>query len=121
MNRLGFLSLLCGMSFLVAQEPPVEKKDGDGKSKDGKPKVEKDIPFGTSIPGVFPLDWKSLIFRNDQNKDKMLSEDEFKNKGIWNRLKRADVNKDGKINETEFNDLVKDVNDKLKEKRKKKD
>jgi hypothetical protein len=108
MKKLALLGLVCGMGILVAQEPPVEKKDSPVKPLDGKgPRGEKG-KFG-------PISWKKLLETNDKDKDGLLSKDELSGgRNMWDRWQKADEDKDGKLSEKEFNDFQKKLMERFK-------
>ena len=101
MKKLALLALLCGMGFLVAQEP----------SKD-QPPVKR--PFGDKGKSG-PLSFKKLLETNDKDKDGVLSKEELSGgRNMWERWQKADINKDGKIDEKEFNDFQKKLMERFK-------
>lgn len=116
MKKLALLALICGMGFLVAQEPAPTQKDGPNKPLDGGKGPRG--PFGGKggEKGRFgPLNWKKLVETKDTDKDGLLSKEELsKGSNMWDRWEKADLNKDGKLDEKEFNDYQKKLIERVK-------
>jgi hypothetical protein len=110
MKKLALLGLLCGMGFLVAQEPakdqpPVKVPPVKGEGK---------RPFGEKGKSG-PLSFKKLLEANDKDKDGVLSKEELSGgRNMWERWQKADVNMDNKIDEKEFDDFQKKLMERFK-------
>ncbi len=127
MYRLAFFGLVAGMGMLVAQEPVQEKKEGapakEGEKRGKGPfggRFEGKGPFGRGEKGkggFVPPSFKSMLEKSDKNKDGALSKDEVDSK-MWDRLGKADADKDGKVTDKEFADSRKAMMDKLAGKKK---
>ena len=108
MNRLALLGMICGMGMLVAQEPAPQKPD--------EPKPERKEgrrPFGgeKGKGPMAPPSFKSMLEKFDKNKDGALSKDELEGR-MWDRVGKADADKDGKVTEKEFADHRKELMEK---------
>lgn len=112
MRMLALLALFVGLGVLAAQEPqPLNKKDGPPPKGSRGGKGDRPMRGG-------PISWKKLIDDSDADKDGLLSKDELsKNRNMWDRWQKADVDKDGKISEKEFNDYQKKVLEKFRGKK----
>jgi hypothetical protein len=113
MKKLALLALMCGMGFLVAQEP--------GNTPDKKPPTKEEggrRPFGPKggDKGKFgPISYKKLLETHDKDKDGVLSKDELSGgRNMWERWQKADVNMDNKLDEKEFNDYQKNLMERFK-------
>ena len=132
MRRVALLGMFVGMGLLVAQEPPKDAPAKDAPSKDAPAKgegrgkgpfggrFEGKGPFGRGEKGkggFVPPSFKSMLEKSDKNKDGALGKDEVDSK-MWDRLGKADADKDGKVTEKEFADNRKAMLDKFAGKKK---
>ena len=113
MRALALLGLFVGMGILVAQEPAPKQ---DPPAKSDRPLGGKGrSPFGKDGERRGPLSWKKLIETKGKDKDGFLSKDELSSQSnMWDRWQKADVDKDGKLSEKEFNDYQKQLMERFK-------
>lgn len=114
MKKLALVVLLYGMSFLVAQEPPQNKEEP--KKERREPGRRPFGPRGEKGP-MAPPSFKTMLEKFDKNKDGSLSKDEVEGR-MWDRMGKADADKDGKVTEKEFAEHRKTVLDKASGKKK---
>ena len=126
MKNLALMGMFVGLGLLAAQEPQKEapkdappkdapqKGEGRGKGPFGG-RFEGKGPFGRGDKGkggFVPPSFKAMLEKSDKNKDGALGKDEVDSK-MWDRLGKADADKDGKVTEKEFSDNRKAMLDKL--------
>ncbi len=112
MRALALLGLFVGLGILVAQEPAPKQ---DPPAKSDRPLGKGRPPFGKGGDRAGPLSWKKLLETNDKDKDGFLSKDELSGgRNMWDRWQKADVDKDGKLSEKEFNDYQKQLMERFK-------